>query len=138
TSFVVYGGERQSTTDAYVEGRVVRISPKVSGEVIALHVDDNMPVRAGDVLLEIDPADYKAKVDQAKAGEAAAESGVEQAKAVVGRAEAAVGEAKAAARAAATDAKRRASDYRRYAAMGTDGVSEQQLETAKAAADGAD
>src|SRR5437016_73527 len=50
TSFVVYGGNRQSTNDAYVEGRVVRISPKVSGEVLALRVDDNTPVRAGDVL----------------------------------------------------------------------------------------
>jgi len=138
TSFIVYGGNRQSTNDAYVEGRVVRISPKVSGEVIALHVDDNALVREGDVLLEIDPADYRAKVDQATAAVATAASGVEQTKAAVGRAEAAVGEAKAAARAAATDARRRASDYRRYAAMGTDGVSEQQLETAKAAADSAD
>jgi len=41
--------------------------------VIALHVDDNDHVKAGDVLLEIDPADYQAKVDQAAAAVAAAE-----------------------------------------------------------------
>jgi membrane fusion protein (multidrug efflux system) len=137
-SFVMNGGASQSTNDAYVEGRVVRISPKVSGQVLVLHVDDNASVNAGDVLLEIDPADYQAKVDQAVAAVAATESAVEQAKAAILRAEAAVGEAKAASRAAETDAKWRASDYRRYLAMGTDGISEQQLETAKAAADAAD
>jgi membrane fusion protein, multidrug efflux system len=136
-SFLVYGRGYQSTNDAYIEGRIVRISPKVFGQVIALHVDDNDHVKAGDVLLEIDPADYQAKVDQAAAAVVAAESAVEQAKAAVLRAEAGVGEAQAAARAAETESKRRASDYRRYEAMGTDGVSAQQLETAKHAADAA-
>jgi membrane fusion protein (multidrug efflux system) len=137
TSFFVVGGSRESTNDAYVEGRVMRISPKVSGQVISLRVDDNDAVKAGDLLLEIDPVDYQAKVDQATAAVTAAESAVEQAKAAVLRAEANVGEAQASARAAATEAIRRASDYRRYAAMGTDGVSAQQVETAKHAMDAA-
>src|SRR5262245_22774148 len=131
TDFFTMGGSHQSTNDAYVEGRIIRISPKVSGQVISLRVDDNDGVKAGDLLLEIDPVDYQAKVDQAVAAVAAAESAVEQAKAAVLRAEANVGEAQAAARAAATEATRRASDYRRYAAMGTDGISAQQLETAE-------
>jgi membrane fusion protein (multidrug efflux system) len=137
TSFFLPGGSRESTNDAYVEARVVRISPKVSGQVISVRVDDNDPVKAGDPLLEIDPVDYQAKVDQATAAVTAAESAVEQARAAVLRAEANVGEAQAAARAAATEAIRRASDYRRYAAMGTDGVSAQQVETAKHAMDAA-
>jgi membrane fusion protein (multidrug efflux system) len=134
-SFIAYGGNLQSTSDAYIEGRVIRISPRVSGPVLHLYVDDNTPVKAGDTLLEIDPADYQAKVDQATASVAAAQSNVEQAKATVLSAEAAVGEAQAALNATQTDAKRAESDYRRYAAMGTDGISQQQLETAKAAAD---
>jgi membrane fusion protein (multidrug efflux system) len=137
TSFFLLGGGYQTTNDAYIEGRAVRVSPKVSGQVILLHVDDNDAVRAGDLLLEIDPVDYQAKVDQAVAAVAAADSAVEQAKAAVVRADANVGEARAAARAAATEATRRASDYRRYAAMGTDGVSAQQLETAQHALDAA-
>jgi membrane fusion protein (multidrug efflux system) len=137
-SFLTSSGRWQSTSDAYVEGRIIRISPKVSGQVIALHVDDNQSVKAGEVLLEIDPADYRAKVDQAVAAVAAAQSAVQQAEAVVLRADAGVGEAQAAARAAETEAKRRASDYRRYAAMGTDGVSELQLETAQHASAAAD
>jgi membrane fusion protein (multidrug efflux system) len=133
-SWLINGGARQSTNDAYVEGRIVRISPRVSGPVIALHVDDNDLVKAGDVLLEIDPADYQAKVDQAVAAVSAAQSSVEQAKAAVLRAEASVGEAQAALHAAQTQARQRASDHRRYQAMGTDGVSAQQLETAEHAA----
>ncbi|HSZ58341.1 MAG TPA: HlyD family secretion protein [Tepidisphaeraceae bacterium] len=137
TSFLVTGGRLQSTNDAYVEGRVVQISPKVSGQVILLRVDDNDAVKAGDVLLQIDPVDYQAKVDQAVAAVRAAESAVDQAKAAVLRAEANVGEAQASARAAASEATRRSSDYRRYAAMGTDGVSAQQLENAKQASEAA-
>jgi membrane fusion protein (multidrug efflux system) len=137
-SFVVYGGNLQSTSDAYIEGRIIRISPRVSGPVLHLYIDDNAVVKAGDTLLEIDPADFQAKVDQAVAALAAAKSRVDQAKAAVLSADAAVGEAQAALNASRTNAKRAESDYRRYAAMGTDGISEQQLETAKAAADAAD
>jgi membrane fusion protein (multidrug efflux system) len=136
-SFVVYGGSLQSTSDAYIEGRIIRISPRVSGPVLHLYVDDNTPVKAGDILLEIDPADFQAKVDQAAAALAAAKSNVEQSRATVLTADAAVGEAQAALNAARTDANRTQSDYRRYAAMGTEGVSEQQLETSKDAADAA-
>jgi membrane fusion protein, multidrug efflux system len=57
TSFFVMSGSRQSTNDAYVEGRIIRISPKVSGQVICLRVGDNDAVKAGDLLLEIDPVD---------------------------------------------------------------------------------
>jgi membrane fusion protein (multidrug efflux system) len=136
-SFFVTGGGHQSTNDAYVEGRIIRISPKVSGQLISLRVDDNDAMKAGDLMLEIDPVDYQAKVDQAVAAVTAAESAVEQAKAAVLRADADVGEAQASARAAATEATRRASDYRRYATMGTDGVSAQQVETAKHASNAA-
>jgi multidrug resistance efflux pump len=38
-----HGGSRQSTNDAYVEGRVVRISPKVSGQVISLRLTTTTP-----------------------------------------------------------------------------------------------
>jgi membrane fusion protein, multidrug efflux system len=130
-------GNGQSTNDAYVEAKVVQISPRVSGQVLALYVDDNVEVKAGDVLLEIDPADYQAQVAQARAAESAGESQVKQAEAVVLSAEAAIGEAEAAAHAARTTADQSGADYRRYSAMGTDGVSEQQTETAKAAADAA-
>ena len=54
----------QSTDDAFVEGRFISIAPKVSGQVIALYVDDNDFVKEGDLLLEIDPRDYQNKVNE--------------------------------------------------------------------------
>ena len=57
----------ESTDDAAIDGRVVTISPKVPGYVIALNIDDNQLVKEGDVLLEIDPKDYAIRVEKAKA-----------------------------------------------------------------------
>lgn len=57
----------QSTDDAFVEGRIISVAPRVSGPVIHLLVDDNQQVKKGDLLLEIDPNDYKVKLDQAQA-----------------------------------------------------------------------
>jgi len=54
----------QSTDDAFVEGRFISIAPRVSGQVINLLVDDNDFVKKGQLLLEIDPADYQNKVDE--------------------------------------------------------------------------
>jgi membrane fusion protein (multidrug efflux system) len=57
----------ESTDDAVIDGRVVTLSPKVSGYVKVLNIDDNQLVKAGDVLLEIDPADYIIRRDHAQA-----------------------------------------------------------------------
>ena len=47
----------ESTDDAYVDGDVVQVTSEVPGTVLSLHVDDTQPVRAGQPLLELDPAD---------------------------------------------------------------------------------
>ena len=52
----------QSTDDAFVEGRLITVAPRVSGPVVKLLVDDNDEVKAGDLILEIDPADYQVKL----------------------------------------------------------------------------
>jgi len=61
-----------STDAAAIDGRVVVISPKVSGYVKSLNVQDNQMVKAGDVLLEIDPTDYIIRRNRAQAALAAA------------------------------------------------------------------
>jgi membrane fusion protein, multidrug efflux system len=65
---------RISTDDAQVDGHIVPISAKVYGSVLDVPVNDNQPVKAGDVLVRIDPRDLQAKVDQEKAALALAES----------------------------------------------------------------
>lgn len=56
-----------STDDAYTDGNVVTMAPQVSGYVVALYVDDNMHVHRGDLLVQIDPRDYRAAKAQAEA-----------------------------------------------------------------------
>ncbi len=56
-----------STDDAYTEGNAVSIAPKVSGYVIENRINDNVFVRAGDLLLKIDPRDYIVARDQSRA-----------------------------------------------------------------------
>ena len=59
--------DQVSSDDANVDGHITAIAPKVSGNVIEVAVLDNQPVKAGQVLVRIDPRDYQAKVDMAKA-----------------------------------------------------------------------
>jgi membrane fusion protein (multidrug efflux system) len=59
--------DRESTDDAYTDGRAVTVAPEVAGLVVALDVTDNQHVNAGEVLLEIDPRSYAAARDAAAA-----------------------------------------------------------------------
>ena len=67
----------ESTDDAQIEGRIVTLSPKVSGYVTVLNINDNQKVKAGDVLLQIDPTDYEIRRDHAAAALAAAKAAAE-------------------------------------------------------------
>jgi membrane fusion protein, multidrug efflux system len=59
--FVWFAHRNQvSTDDAYTDGNVIAMAPKVSGYVVELRVDDNTRVRKGDLLLRIEPQDYRA------------------------------------------------------------------------------
>ena len=75
--------DRVTTDDATVDGHVTAIAPKISGTVVEVLVKDNQPVKAGDVLVRIDPRDYQAKVDLAKAGVEQASSQANSAREVV-------------------------------------------------------
>jgi membrane fusion protein (multidrug efflux system) len=57
-----------STDNAYLQGDITPISPKISGYIAEVAVRDNQEVKAGDVLFRIDARDYQARVDQAEAG----------------------------------------------------------------------
>ena len=61
-----------STDDAYVQADNTTIAPKVSGYLSAVLVDDNQPVKAGQVLARIDDRDFNVALAQAEAGVAAA------------------------------------------------------------------
>ena len=57
----------QSTDDAFVEGRLVSVAPRVAAPVVNLLVDDNQNVKAGTLLVELDPKDFEVALNQANA-----------------------------------------------------------------------
>src|SRR4029450_12839497 len=63
-----------STDDAYVEGTISPVSAKVAGHIVELFVQDNQAVKQGDVLLRVDPRDFQAKREQARAAVATAQA----------------------------------------------------------------
>jgi membrane fusion protein (multidrug efflux system) len=62
-----HGQTYESTENAYVNAHIVHIAAQVTGQVIALHVDENQSVKSGASLLNIDPAPFKIAVDRAAA-----------------------------------------------------------------------
>ena len=111
----------ETTDDAFVDGHIVSLSPKVSGQITRVLVDDNQQVRKGDLLVTIDPCDYQAKVN-------AYQAALEVARAEAQKAIANISAAKAQADNAATDLKR----YEEL--KGTSSISKQDLDRAQAAA----
>jgi membrane fusion protein (multidrug efflux system) len=84
----------ESTDDAFVEGHLVFLSPRVGGHVLEVLVDENQRVRAGQPLARLDRADFEARVAHARADLDAARNRMAQANAA---AEAAAAQARAAA-----------------------------------------
>jgi membrane fusion protein (multidrug efflux system) len=58
---------RESTDDAQIDGHITQVSAQVGGTVTKVNVLENQPVKAGDVLAELDRRDYQVAVDRARA-----------------------------------------------------------------------
>jgi membrane fusion protein (multidrug efflux system) len=58
---------KESTDDAQIEADIVPVAPRVSGQVKRIAAQDNQHVKKGDLLLELDDADYAARLSQAQA-----------------------------------------------------------------------
>lgn len=75
--------DRVSSDDAQVDAHITAVAPKIPGNVLEVLVKDNQPVKAGDVLVRIDPRDYQARVDIARAALVQAQSQLHTAQTVV-------------------------------------------------------
>src|ERR1041385_3738943 len=144
----LYARSHESTDDAFIDGHIIQVSPKVSGYVVKVYVTDNQQVKAGDLLAELDTRDLEAKVDQAKAAlnaglaqqkqaqtqvtltRVSARANVKQA-AGVNTAEANMQQARAQLTAAQAEANRANADVQRYQSLfEKDEVSRQRLDQA--------
>ena len=75
----------ESTDNAYVQGDIAVLSPRIEGDVAAIKVADNQRVRAGDPLIVLDPSDWRARLAQATAAAAEATAAIETAQRQVGQ-----------------------------------------------------
>jgi membrane fusion protein (multidrug efflux system) len=78
--WLVNGRFEISTDNAHVRADITNVAAKVQGYVQTVNVDDNQPVKAGDVLLTLEAGDYQARLAQAKADLAQAQADAAQAK----------------------------------------------------------
>lgn len=129
--YVQFVAPYETTDDAFIEGYVTFVSPRVSGPVVKLLITDNQHVKAGDVLLEIDPRDYQTALDEAASDLAVANTRVRQAETQIAVDQAKADQQNAAVVAAQAHAKRAEADRARYESVQSEAVSRSQLDLAK-------
>ncbi len=135
TTWWVEARHYESTDDAFIDAHMVRISPQVASRVARVRVDDNQEVEAGQPLLEIDPADFKARLAQASANKASAAGKLAQAQAQLTVARANLDELRAEVEVAEANAGNAAIDVKRYeelARIHSAALSRQQLDNSTA------
>jgi membrane fusion protein, multidrug efflux system len=126
-----------STDDAFIDVHMVQVSPQVAGRVSAVLVNDNQEVQAGQPLVEIDPADYQAKLDQAVANQQSAAGQLAQAQAQLTVAQASLDQAQAEVGVAEANATNAATNLKRsqeLARVGSMALSRQQFDNDTATA----
>jgi membrane fusion protein (multidrug efflux system) len=103
----------QSTDNAYVQGNIAVLGPRIEGDVIAIPVTDNQFVHKGDPLIVLDDRDWQALLAEARAAAAESAAAVEtaerqvaQQRAMIDSATATIAQAQAEQTRAATDAAR--------------------------------
>ena len=102
-----------TTDNAFVESSIHPVSSRINGSVIAVHVKDNQLVKKGEILLELDPADYRAATEKAEAAVGVAMNESSGDKSLVAAARASLQSAMARQEQASLDLKRAESLYSR-------------------------
>ena len=92
-AYYLYSSQFVTTDDAFIDGEIVRVTPQESGELVEIAAEENARVKAGDLLVRIDPSGPNADLElrQAQLDQAIAQ--VAQAKAQISQAEAQVEQA---------------------------------------------
>ena len=112
----------ESTDDAYTQADNTIISPKVAGYISELPVTDNQIVKAGELLLQIDPRDYQAALKQAEADVASAEANIRNVDAQIVAQQSVIDQARADIAAAQANLTFSQQEYARYAELARTGA----------------
>ena len=76
-----YLSSYEDTDDAQVDGHIIAVSSRINGTIVGVYVVDTQPVREGQLLADIDPADYVVAIEGARARLGQSQAQVESAKA---------------------------------------------------------
>ncbi len=131
----LYSRRFETTDDAFVDTHIVHVAPRVSGQVMSVLVNDNQFVEAGELLVRIDAADARERVQQAMAQQAQAGAGLAEATAHIRASEAAYRQSLANLASAQAQAAKARSDLQRFLmleAINPRAVSQAQLDQATA------
>jgi membrane fusion protein (multidrug efflux system) len=69
-----HGTFTEDTDDAQVNGHLIQVSSRINGQILKVDVEENQVVKQGDVIAELDPADYQVAVENAQAALASAQA----------------------------------------------------------------
>ena len=135
-----WGRFLEETDDAYVRADWVAVSPRIAGYVAQVLVEDNQPVKAGDVLVQLDDRDFieqlrstEAKLQQARAAATARQSSLHTLDARLGEQQQRIAQAQAALNSSEAEAHRARLDYLRYRDLVDQQIAtRERLETASA------
>jgi membrane fusion protein, multidrug efflux system len=144
--YLAVGLTHESTDDAFLDANVISIAPKVPGQVKSVPVKSNQAVKAGDLLVEIDPRDLAVQLEQKRAALTAARANLDLLKAnfelrraQIGTAEATTQQSAAEVAAAEATAEKARADLKRAEELiGNHTISPQEFDSSKAAAAAAD
>ncbi|OWV74808.1 hemolysin D [Rhizobium sp. R339] len=115
----------ESTDNAYVKADYTTVAPKVAGYIKEVLVNDNDPVKAGQVLARIDDRDFQAALSQARADVKAAEAAIANIDARIALQQSVIGQAKATIEASQASLDFAVSDAARSARLITSGAGTQ-------------
>ncbi len=118
----------ETTDDAFIDGYISQIAAQVPGRVTRIAFEDNQQVKAGQVLIELDPRDYQVKLDQAVAQRTQAAAQADQSRAQLGLQKANLDQAAANVRVTEADLQQAQADLARYRAIDPKAITRQQLD----------
>ena len=118
----------ETTDDAFIDGNISQVATQVAGRVTRIAFRDNQEVRAGQVLLELDPRDFQVRLDQAISQRTQAQAQAAQARAQLGLQQANLDQAQANVRVTEADLGQAQTDLARYRAIDPKAITKQQLD----------
>jgi membrane fusion protein (multidrug efflux system) len=141
--YMRYKSTHISTDDAFIDGKIHTIAAKIGGTVKNVYVDSNQRVKAGDILVEIDPADYEVKVNEVasavnaeKAKLVEREAGIDAAKKMLAERAARMEAAKATLQLQEANLRQAGTDIRRAESLfGKEAISKEKYDRTRTAYD---